>query len=331
MNPSNLDILTIGIFLILVLIFGSLIVLFTLLGGANQGPKKRLDRFKARFGAGRLKRSQATTQTIWADSKGTPFEQFIRNVIPRPGELRARLQKTGRKLSLTQYAMISFGCLFGTLLFITLVMNQNIVLGLLLGIIAGIGMPHFIINRMITKRLNQFTALFPDAIDLIVRGLRSGLPVTESIATVGREVEDPVGVEFRRIADGIRLGKTLEESLWSIVKRVDTADFKFFVISLSVQKETGGNLAETLDNLGDILRRRHQMKLKIKALSAEGRASAYILGALPFVMFGLINLINPDYASTLYTDPRAQLASVIGMFWLSIGGIVIAKMINFEI
>src|SRR3546814_3784395 len=116
----------------------------------------------------------------------------------------------------------------------------------------------------------------------MVRGLRSGLPITESIRAAGQEIVDPVGIELRRITDAVRLGAKLEEALWDCSLRLDIQEFNFFTVALAIQSETGGNLAETLANLSDVLRRRRQLKLKIKALSSEAKASAYIIGSLPF-------------------------------------------------
>ena len=188
-----------------------------------------------------------------------------------------------------------------------------------------------VVGFLVNRRLNRFTSLFPEAIDLIVRGLKSGLPVSESIRTVGAEVPDPIGVEFRTVSDGVGLGQSLEEALWEASKRLDTPEFKFFVVSLSIQRETGGNLAETLGNLADILRRRRQMRLKIKAMSSEARASAYILGSLPFVVFAAILIINPGYAMQLFEDPRGHVMLGAGFASLFTGALVMAKMIRFEI
>ena len=184
---------------------------------------------------------------------------------------------------------------------------------------------------MIARRLAKFVANFPEAIDLIVRGLKSGLPVTESMKVVGQELPDPVGVEFRRIADNLKFGKTLDEALWTAGRRLDVAEFKFFVISLSIQQETGGNLTETLDNLSDILRKRRQMRLKVKAMSSEARASAMIIGALPFIMFGIIFLLNRDYIMTLFIDPRGVMMVGFVITLMMLGFFVMYKMVRFEI
>jgi tight adherence protein B len=183
---------------------------------------------------------------------------------------------------------------------------------------------------VIKKRINKFTKQFPEAIDLIVRGLRAGLPVTESINAVSKEMQDPIATEFAMITDEVRLGKTLDEALWATAKRLDTPDFKFFVISLSVQQETGGNLAETLTNLTEILRGRTKLKLKIRAMISEGKASAYIIGSLPFLMCGLLSVMNYEYMSVMFTNPQGQIALVGAGIWMGIGVFILAKMINFE-
>jgi tight adherence protein B len=152
-----------------------------------------------------------------------------------------------------------------------------VLLSVLLGIFFGVGGPHFVIGRMIKRRLNKFNANFPDAIELMVRGLRSGLPITETLGIVGGEIQGPVGVEFRMVADKMKIGRTMEVALQETADRLGTPEFQFFVITLAIQRETGGNLAETLSNLSDVLRKRAQMKLKIRAMSSESKASAYIV------------------------------------------------------
>ena len=184
---------------------------------------------------------------------------------------------------------------------------------------------------MIKRRINKFTTNFPDAIELMVRGLRSGLPITETLGIVASEIPGPVGVEFRMVADKMKIGRTMEAALQETADRLGTPEFQFFVITLAIQRETGGNLAETLSNLADVLRKRAQMKLKIRAMSSESKASAYIVGSLPFVVFGLVYMINPSYMGKFFTDERLMVAGVGGMVWMAIGGGIMAKMVNFEI
>jgi tight adherence protein B len=184
---------------------------------------------------------------------------------------------------------------------------------------------------LIKKRIKMFTSNVPDAIELMVRGLRSGLPITETLGIVSSEVPGPVGIEFRSVSDKMKIGKTMEAALQDVADRLGTPEFQFFVITLAIQRETGGNLAETLSNLADVLRKRAQMKLKIRAMSSESKASAMIVGSLPFIVFTLVYMINPSYMAGFFSDERLMIAGVGGLIWMSIGGFIMAKMVNFEI
>ena len=259
------------------------------------------------------------------------LENLAHKVLPQREILSDLLAKTGREIAVGSYVLVNIIVAISVMLALKFLMGQPVVIAVLLGVVVGAGLPHMIVGRMAEKRITNFTEQFPDSIDLIVRGLRSGLPVTESIANVGREMPDPVGAEFRLISDNIKFGKSMENALWETAKRLDTPEFKFFVISLSVQRETGGNLSEALGNLSDILRRRRQMKLKIKAMSSEAKASAVILGSLPFIMFCLIFLMNPNYEMQLFTDPRGQVMLGGGVGIMAIGIAIMAKMVKFDV
>jgi tight adherence protein B len=206
-----------------------------------------------------------------------------------------------------------------------------LILSLLLGLFFGIGGPHFIVGKMIKRRIAKFNTNFPDAIELMVRGLRSGLPITETLGIVSGEIPGPVGVEFRMVSDKMKIGRTMEAALQETADRLGTPEFQFFVITLAIQRETGGNLAETLSNLSDVLRKRAQMKLKIRAMSSESKASAYIVGSLPFIVFGLVYMMNPHYMAGFFTDQRLIVAGLGGMVWMGIGAGIMAKMVSFEI
>src|SRR5947208_1473155 len=198
-------------------------------------------------------------------------------------------------------------------------------------LILGFRGRHFFIGKMIKRRINQFNSNFPDAIELMVRGLRSGLPITETLGIVASEVQGPVGIEFRMVSDKMKIGRTMEAALQDTADRLGTAEFQLFVITLAIQRETGGNLAETLSNLADVLRKRAQMKLKIRAMSSESKASAYIVGSLPFIVFTLVWMINPHYMGGFFTDQRLIVAGLGGMVWMGLGAFIMAKMCNFEI
>jgi tight adherence protein B len=179
--------------------------------------------------------------------------------------------------------------------------------------------------------MRKFTMLLPDALELIVRGIRSGLPASEALRTIADEIEDPIGSEFREVTDQMKIGVSLDEAMWAAAKKLDIPEFNFLVISLSIQQETGGNLAEILEKLADMVRRREQMRLKVRAMSSEARASAMIIGSLPFIMGGVISFVNPTYISSLFTDPRGWVMSGVGLTSMLIGMLVMSKMVKFEI
>ena len=310
------------------------VLLFIGIASVLDPERKRIARRLERTQTGRpitTSTSKVTVRLDSADSSIAGFDKVIKRIMPNPEKLRERLAKTGKRISLGEYVLANCFVVAATYLILVVMLDIPPIVGGLFAIALGLGLPHLTISFLIARRFKQFTNLFPEAIELIVRGLKSGLPVTESIKSVGSEMADPVGVEFRRIADSFAFGRTLNEALWAAAIRLDTPEFRFFVISLSVQQETGGNLAETLENLATILRRRKQMRKKIRAMSAEARASAMILGSLPFLMFGALMVINPDYALVLTNDPRGRVALFMAAASLFTGVFIMFKMARFEI
>ncbi len=329
MQDGNLDIIILGSSLVGIIIVLTLMVLLKALSKGRKETKLKLDRFQERFGMNkRLKGEQA--RSIRANQKQTGFAGQIADLLPKQEQIRLRIAKAGMSTSLSRYAIIS-GILALSILVALLVMGMSPMLSFLLAFIAGAGLPHVFVSSRIAARTKAFTKQFPEAIDLMVRGLKSGLPVNECIANVGKELTAPTGTEFQKITDAMRLGKQIEEALWETSDRLDTPDFKFFVISLVVQRETGGNLGETLGNLSTILRQRQAMKLKIKALSSEAKASAWIVGLLPFIMLGVIMLLNYDYGIILFTHPKAIIAGIGALVWMAIGVFIMSRMISFEV
>lgn len=273
---------------------------------------------------GNIRRSES-------DSAIPTLDRAVKRFMPRREALRERLARTGREIAIGPYLL--FSALIGLCITLLLIFVFRVpsVAGLLVGAAGGIGLPHFFIGWLGARRTAQFNALFPEAIDVLVRGLRSGMPIQDSIATISREIGEPVGGEFRRIELAIKFGHTIDSALWAAAKRIVIAEFQFFIVSMSVQRETGGNLAETLGNLSELLRRRRQMKLKIRAMSSEARASAFIIGALPFIMFFLILAVSPNYALALFRDSRGLIMVGGGLVSITLGALVMAKMVRFEI
>ena len=331
--------MTVGIAVVFFGVFMTLASLYLALrGGGGRRRRQILDRAKglehrcrrsadgkgggAHDAAQSVKRTEASSLPV--------LDRFVKRFVPRSSALRERLARSGYDIAPGYYLLAGGAVGLAAVLGAT-VLGLSAVVALLIGVGGAIGLPHLAVSYMIAGNLARFHDIFPDAIDLIVRGLKSGLPVTESICAVGREMADPVGREFRLVFDSVKFGRSLDEALWDTARRLDTPEFKFFVISLSVQQETGGNLAETLANLSAILRQRRQMKLKVKAMSAEAKVSAYILGSLPFIMFAIIYFINPGYETALFTDPRGHSMIGAGFVILSMGVAVMGKMVRFDI
>ena len=323
MNIIQLALLTLGV-------LAFLGIVYMLVSGPNaaKASQRRLEQV-------RFRHSQSTDTNVESQLKKAiaarrPKMHRVAGSGSRIEALAIRLDRTGKGWTLAQYAYASLGLavVVSLLMFLR---SGSLGLSLAIGIFVGAGLPHFIVGRAIKKRTNNFNTKFPDGIELLVRGLRSGLPVTETLAVVSQEVPGPVGEEFKGVVERIKIGRTMEDALQEAADRLDIPEFNFFCITLAIQRETGGNLAETLSNLADVLRKRAQMKLKIKAMSSESKASAYIVGALPFIVFAMIWWINPSYIGGFFTDDRLIVTGLGGLVWMSIGAFIMAKMVSFEI
>ncbi|MEN7536493.1 type II secretion system F family protein [Aurantiacibacter flavus] len=320
-----LQLLLVGTGLMTLMVLG-----YLLLSGPS--PTKESAR---RLQAVRFRHSESTTDKVESQLKKAiaarrPKAHRIAGAGSRGEALALRLARTGKGWTVTQYVYASAGLALVLTALIYLQTGAGL-LALGMGLMLGAGVPHLVVGHFIKKRMNQFNAKFPDAIELLVRGLRSGLPVSETLNVVAQEIPGPVGAEFRSVVERIKIGRTMEEALQETADKLNTAEFQFFVITLAIQRETGGNLAETLSNLADVLRKRAQMKLKIKAMSSESKASAYIVGALPFIVFILIYWINPSYIGGFFTEDRLIVTGIGGLIWMTIGGFIMAKMVSFEI
>lgn len=318
----------------LALFVGGLIALmvigYTAVAGPSVGKaaKRRLDSVRYRHSESTDTKVESQLKKAIAARKPRQFR--VKGSGSRSEALAARLDRTGKNWSISQYIYWSLGLSLALAVLVFLRSGAPL-LSLGIGLLIGAGLPHMVVNSLIKKRTNQFNAKFPDAIDLLVRGLRSGLPVTETLNIVALEVPGPVGAEFKSVGERIKIGKTMEEALQDTADRLAIPEFNFFCITLAIQRETGGNLAETLSNLGDVLRKRSQMKLKIRAMSSESKASAYIVGALPFIVFGMIWWINPKYIGGFFVDERLIVIGMGGAVWMSLGAFIMSKMVSFEI
>jgi tight adherence protein B len=199
-----------------------------------------------------------------------------------------------------------------------------------LGFAAGVGLPRWLLTFLKKRRERKFLERFPDAIDVIVRGIKSGLPLGDSLRVISVDSPEPVRSEFQHILETQAIGLPLGEACGKLFERMPVAEANFFAIVISIQQKSGGNLSEALGNLSKVLRDRKKMKAKINAMSQEAKASAGIIGALPLAVMGIVYLTSPEYITILWTDRLGQIMLACSAIWMSMGVLVMKKMINFD-
>jgi len=244
--------------------------------------------------------------------------------------IAARLQQAGLGDNARPFWIASAG-LGVVVAFIALFLRQPPLIALGLAFAAGLGLPRWVVGFLAARRIKKSTEAFPDALDIITRGIRSGLPVNDSLRVIGQEAPEPLAGEFKRMTENLSMGVAVDQALEIMYERLPTAEVRFFAIVLAIQQKTGGNLAEALANLSSVIRARKLMREKVKAMSGEAVASAFIIGSLPPGVVGLISMTSPAYMTPMFTDPRGKLMLAAGVFWMAVGIFVMRKMINFKI
>ena len=198
-------------------------------------------------------------------------------------------------------------------------------------LVGGFGFPRWVVGFLTKRRQKKFANEFSTAIDVIVRGVKSGLPVNECLKIIARESPKPVCDEFHLLIEAIRVGMTMENALERMADRMPLQEVNFFGIVLMIQAKTGGNLAEALGNLSNVLRSRKMMEGKIKALSSEAKASAYIIGSLPFLVMGAVKLASPDYLTPLFATRTGNFILIGAGVWMLTGILVMKKMTQIKV
>jgi tight adherence protein B len=243
--------------------------------------------------------------------------------------LTARLKQAGLAATVTQFWIAS--SVLGVVVVISaFVLRTPPWAALLLGLVAALGLPRWGIGFMAGQRTKKFTEYFSDAIDIIVRGIKSGLPVHDCLRVIARESPAPLGPEFHRLVENISMGMTIDQGLERMYEHMPTPELRFFTIVLAIQAKSGGNLAEALGNLSAVLRARKLMREKIKALSSEATTSAFIIGSLPIAVVLLVIATTPSYMMIMLTDSRGKLMLLAGAVVEVVGIFVMRRMINFK-
>lgn len=243
--------------------------------------------------------------------------------------LNARLRRAGLETSVRTFWMISGG-IGAAVILACLALGQNLLIGLVAAFGLGLGLPRWVLGFLAKRREKKFTAEFSNALDIIVRGIKSGLPVHDCLKIIARESPDPLGAEFRRLVENIGMGMSIDQALEKTYERMPTSELRFFAIVLAIQQKAGGNLAEALGNLSTVIRARKMMREKIKAMSGEATASAAIIGCLPPGVMLMVTLTTPSYMVTMFTDDRGKLMLLGGALWMACGVFVMRRMINFK-
>jgi tight adherence protein B len=269
-------------------------------------------------------------------------EQNKKDVAPT---LKVRLMQAGLSVTESQFYMASAGLGLGTLVtgfILTSGMSgapafdvlpfSNAQLGAFaMAFVMGFGAPRFILGFLYKRRMKKFLNEFPNSLDIMVRSIKSGLPLNDALRLIAMEGQEPVKGEFRRIVEAQQMGLTIPDACARMGATIPLQEVKFFAIVIGIQAQAGGNLSEALGNLSRVLRERKKMIGKVQALSMEAKASAVIIGSLPFVVATLVSMTSPDYIAPLFTDPRGHLILLGSGVWMLIGVLVMRKMISFDI
>ena len=240
------------------------------------------------------------------------------------------VMQSGLTLGINKLLIFVAGATIGSFI-VGMVVRGNLTDALLIALFVGIILPYFVLRFLRSRRQKKFAAQFPDALDMIVRSLRAGHPTPIALTMVAREMQDPIGSEFGIVVDEITYGADLETALRNLNVRVGQDDLPLFVTAVAIQGSTGGNLGEILNNLSSVIRMRFKMRRKIRALAAEGRASALILSSLPIVIFMIVQVVAPNFYAGVWEIPLTKQALMAAGAWMGIGNLIMYRLVNFKI
>ncbi|EJJ24576.1 type II secretion system F family protein [Rhizobium sp. CF142] len=294
----------------------------------NRVKSAELDRTKVKAARDRVQELSKRRKSVQDNLKDLEKRQHEKT--KKTLSLKSRLVQAG--LPITPARFYLFSALFAFVLLVVLFIagaSTPIMLGV--PVVAGLGLPRWVVGFLVSRRQNKFLDEFPNALDVIVRSIRSGLPLNDAIRLVATEGVEPVKGEFRRIVESQQVGLSVPEACARMTNQMPLQEVNFFAIVIAIQSQAGGNLSEAIGNLSKVLRDRKKMKAKVKALSMEAKASAVIIGALPFIVATLVYLTSPQYMMILFTDPRGHFIMGFSAVWMSIGIFVMRNMINFDI
>ena len=330
MNPDLMMVLVGGL-----LFLAEAGVGFAFAGGGGQA--KTLKRVQAVTAAAKgdrvrtgVKRNPAETAVLRRKQIIETLKATERKERKAKASIAAMLRQAGLKLEVRSFWIIS-GVVGVVIAFPLFFLHLNPLVPLVAGVVGALGLPRWVLGFLCKGRQKKFTEEFPNAIDIVVRGIKSGLPVNDCLRIIARESPQPLAEEFNQVVESVGMGRTINEALEKMYDSVPTAEVRFLAIVMAIQAKTGGNLAEALNNLSVVLRARKLMREKIKAMSGEAVASAGIIGSLPPAIMLLVSLTTPGYMVPLFADPRGHMLLLGSALWMGMGIMVMRKMINFQI
>jgi tight adherence protein B len=296
--------------------------------------EKKAEARRANVSRAEAVRGGASAERMSQGARRTQVEETLKEIDEKHRKqsklsINARIAMAGLSWSKRQFVLIAIG--LGIFTFVTLyIFSGSILASLAFGFAAGAGLPFWILKFLRKRRENKFLEALPDAVDVIVRGVRSGLPLFDSIKVVAADAPEPLRSEFQAIVETQTVGMPLGDACLRLYERVPLPESNFFGIVIAIQQKSGGNLSEALGNLSRVLRDRKKMKAKIQAMSMEAKASAGIIGALPPAVMILVYISTPKYIEMLWLEPMGRVVLAVCLLWMAMGIGVMKKMINFD-
>jgi tight adherence protein B len=319
---------TIALFFLASLAVGGVawVFLYPILSGERQAETRMANVAKAEPQARAARGNQKSRRDV---IENTLKEFDERHKKSKGVPLSVRLAQAGFSWSKRQFFLVS-AAIGATMFLLGLITGSGLIVSIVLGAAGALGLPRWLLSFMKKRRETKFLNAFPDSVDIIVRGVKAGLPLLDCLKMITLEAPEPVKSEFRAIVETQAIGMPLGEACGKLYEQMPVPEANFFGIVISIQQRAGGNLAEALGNLSRVLRDRKKMKAKIQAMSMEAKASASIIGALPIAVMTLVYITSPNYISLLWTEPLGRVMLACSVAWMSMGVMVMKKMINFD-
>jgi tight adherence protein B len=319
---------TIALFFLASVAFGGVawVFVYPILSGERKAEQRMANVAKAEPAARATRGHQKSRRDI-IETTLKEFDERHKNSKRVP--LAVRIAQAGLFWSKRQFFLLSAG--IGSAMFLLgLSTGGGLIVAGMLGIAGSLGLPRWLLSYLKKRREKKFLEAFPDAVDIIVRGVKAGLPLLDCLKMITMEAPEPVKSEFRAIVETQAIGMPLGDACGKLYAQMPVPEANFFGIVIAIQQRSGGNLAEALGNLSRVLRDRKKMKAKIQAMSQEAKASAGIIGALPIAVMTMVYITSPQYISLLWTEPLGRVMLAASVLWMSMGVMVMKKMINFD-